>query len=149
MLISPKKLFIELFKYTAIGGLAAIVDIITFVSLTYLLHLDYRIAALISFSLGTFTNFYLSRCYIFPNSKLNIIRACLRHYNSSLGGLLINELVIIYLLEFTSMQNIALAKVIATGAAFVCNFLLIRFYAFNNKLSFIKFLKKSLLCNKF
>jgi putative flippase GtrA len=128
-----------LVRYGFVGGIAAVVDIGSFSLFSIVFKIEYRVAVFMSFTLGTLTNFAISNAFVFNRRSLVVWRACLRHYFSSLGGLVTNELVMMLFVEALRYQNLIIAKIIATGAAFFVNFTLIRFYAFNSKLSLSRF----------
>lgn len=132
------KTLIQLFRYTFVGGTAALVDIGSFnIFVSYFL-IDYRLAVFFSFSLGTLTNFALCNAFVFDRRSLPIWLVCVRHYLSSLGGLATNEIVMIFLVEVLHFDHLLIAKMIATASAFLTNFLLIKFYAFNSKIGWGK-----------
>lgn len=124
----------QLLSYGVVGGIAAFVDITSFYFLVKYALVYYPIAIFFSFTLGTFTNFFVCNAFIFNRGNLPFQRALLRHYFSSLGGLTTNEVVVFMLISY-GFQNILLAKIIATVSAFFVNFTLIKFYAFNNNVS--------------
>ena len=134
----------QLFRYGIAGSMAAIADVGSFFFFTMYLSIYYPIAVVFSFSLGTFVNFLLCNSYIFDRGRLTFRRAVLRHYFSSLGGLLTNELVMLSLIDVLHFQGMLAAKIIATFLAFFVNFTLIRFYAFNSNLS----LRNKIQCKK-
>ena len=126
---------LQLFRYLFVGGFAAIIDIGSFAIFATILGIDYRIAVFLSFTLGLTTNFILSNTFIFQRKTLTLRVVYVRQYVSGLGGLAVNELVMIGLVEGLGMQNLILGKVIATGCAFIVNFTLVKNYAFNHRIS--------------
>jgi putative flippase GtrA len=133
---------LQLLRYALVGGCAAVVDIGSFTAFTVWLGLDYRFGVFLAFSLGTATNFTLSNAFVFNRRSLPLRVAFVRHYVSSLGGLLVNELVMIFWVEALDQDQLLLGKVIATGIAFVVNFTLIKMYAFNHRISLFRRLFK-------
>jgi putative flippase GtrA len=132
---SKNSLPVQIFSYGVVGGIAAVVDVGSFyVFVTYML-IYYPVAIFFSFSLGTFVNFLLCNSFIFDRGVLPLRRTFFRHYLSSLGGLATNELVVFSLYGIVHFQNILAAKIIATFAAFFVNFTLLKFYAFNSRVS--------------
>jgi len=123
----------QLVRYAVVGGIAAIVDIVFFTIFSNYLEINYKIAILLSFSLGTLTNFVICNAFVFHRNSLPIWLVCIRHYVLSLGGLVINGLVIMFIVDVLNFKHLLYAKLIATAIAFLCNFLLIKFFAFNNK----------------
>jgi putative flippase GtrA len=132
------KTLIQFLKYILAGGLAAVVDIGFFMFLVKIFSLDYRIAVFLSFTFGTITNFLISNAFIFNRETLSFWTAGFRHYISSLGGLAANEAVLILLVETIKFDNLFFSKLIATGAAFLVNFTLIKYFAFNSRVKLTK-----------
>ncbi len=129
-----KKTSNQFFKYFFAGGIAAILDISSFMLFTSVLLIDYRISLFFSFTFGTLTNFLLCNKYIFSRGEMSVIKTMIRHYTSSLGGLATNEIVAIILVEILNFKSLFIVKIIATIFAFIINFILIKFYAFNSKI---------------
>ncbi len=134
----PKTILGLLFRYFFVGGTAAIVDIVFFMWFVHVWNIDYRVAAFLSFSLGTFINFLLCYYWLFKKNKLSFWRLGGRHYSSSCGGVLTNEIVLIFLMDGMGCTDFFLAKIIATGSAFIVNFMLINFFAFNDKILLLR-----------
>ena len=124
----------QLFRYFFVGGAAALVDIGSFTLIMRYFIIDYKIAIFLSFTLGTLANFTLCNIFVFERKSLSIVHTGIRHYLSSLGGLFTNEIVMIFLIDIINFKTLLVAKIIATGCAFIVNFSLIKFYAFNDKL---------------
>lgn len=122
----------QLLRYGVVGGIAAIVDIGSFAIFTRYFSIDYRIAILFSFSLGVLTNFSICNAFVFKQKLSPIWLVFARHYWSSLSGLLLNELFMIFMVEFVRFKYLIVAKIIGTGIAFINNFLIKKFYVYNN-----------------
>lgn len=123
----------QFLRYFLVGGIAAIVDISSFMLFVKGMHIDYRLAAVFSFTAGTLTNYMLANAFVFDRGRLAFLEAGVRHYFSSLGGLAVNEAVLILLIGSFELQPL-LAKLVATGAAFGANFVMIKFFAFNDRI---------------
>jgi putative flippase GtrA len=123
----------QLLRYAVVGGIAAIVDIGSFTIFSSYLGINYKIAILLSFSLGTLTNFAICNAFVFSRNSLPIWLVCIRHYISSIGGLIINGLVMMFIVDVLNFKHLLYAKVIGTASAFLSNFLMIKFFAFNNQ----------------
>lgn len=132
---------IQFFRYIFAGGFAAVIDIGSFMILAKTFSIDYRIAVFLSFTLGTITNFILSNAFIFDRRTLSIWTAGVRHYVSSLGGLMTNEAVLIFLIGIVKFDSLFVSKLAATGAAFLVNFTLIKYFAFNSNIRLIRKIK--------
>ena len=133
---------LQFIKYFMTGAIAAALDISFFMIFVNVFLLDYRIAIFLGFTFGTLANFALCNAFVFDRKSLTIINSCARHYVSSLGGLVTNEIVVIYLVEFIGF-GLLISKIIATFAAFVVNFALIKYFAFNGDCRMNNILKRS------
>lgn len=131
---------VQFSKYFFSGAIASLVDIFSFIIFVSVFSIDYRISIFLGFTLGTLTNFAICNAFVFDRKTLSLWNSCARHYFSSLGGLATNEFVIIYLVEFMTFGFLT-SKIIATFAAFVVNFLMIKYFAFNSDLRLSRFLK--------
>lgn len=125
------KLAPQVVRYAGAGGVAAVVDIGTFDVFTRRCHIDYRVAVIMSLTLGALTNFVLSNAFVFDRKSLSLWHAAVRHYLASLGGLAVNEIVLIALLSGFKLSSQLVAKIIATGVAFFVNFAVMKMCAFN------------------
>lgn len=133
---------VQLILYGLVGGAAAVVDVGAFYILVNFTEVFYPLAIFIAFTIGTLVNFSLCNAYIFDRGALSLKKCVLRHYLSSLGGLTTNEVVVITLVELVRLQDLLLAKIIATVTAFLVNFSLIRLYAFNSNISITKSVRR-------
>lgn len=111
----------QLFRYFFVGGTAAVVDICAFAFFSQVLLIDYRIAIVFAFSIGVLANFSLCNWIVFRGQLSPLWLVFMRHYFSSISGLLANEVVMITLVELFQFERLILAKVIGTGVAFFFN----------------------------
>ena len=63
-------LFIQFFRYTLVGGLAFVVDLVLLFVLTEYAHWHYLVSATLSFLAGLLVNYILSTQCIFRSSKI-------------------------------------------------------------------------------
>lgn len=122
----------QLYRYTFVGGAAAVVDIGSFALFSGTFQIDYRIATIFSFTLGALVNFSLCNWLVFKGKLAPLWLVFIRHYLSGIYGLLINEVSMISLVELLRFEQLILAKIISTGVAFIFNFLIKKFYVYNN-----------------
>ena len=94
----PNGIFQQLLYYGLVGGSAALLDISIFGFLLSL-EMDYRFAAVLSFTGGTSINFFMCHFFIFEKRAVSFGRAYARHYFSSTGGFIVNLTVLILLVE--------------------------------------------------
>lgn len=118
-------------KYILVGGSAAVVNWLIFFLSIQILHLHYLFAGLISFVLATLWNFVFARLFIFKNSKHSLVLESTLVYLVSLGGLLIDMGVLYICVDGLSI-HVMLAKILATGIAFVFNFSLRQFVIYKS-----------------
>lgn len=108
-------------KYIIVGGSAALINwAVFYVCLKLSLH--YLAACVVSFVLATLWNFLLARRFIFHTRAHSLLKESVLVYIASLCGLLIDMAVVWGCVEWLDMQPM-LGKIIATGVAFVFNFL--------------------------
>lgn len=131
-LLPANPAFIQLVKYFFVGGTAALCDWGFYWFLINILSIHYVLAAAISFLIATLVNYLLSLKWVFKNSsrfkrgtEVSLI------FIVSAAGMLINQLTLVFLVEFLSWHYM-LAKFSATGLVFFWNFYLRKYYIFNN-----------------
>lgn len=122
----------QLVRYFFVGGTAAVVDIGAFAFFSQALLIDYRIAVVFAFSFGVLANFSLCNWLVFRGKLSPLWLVFVRHYLSSISGLVANEIVMITLVEGFQFERLILAKVIGTGVAFFFNFAIKKFYVYND-----------------
>lgn len=123
--------FLQLFRYTFVGGLAFIVDFGTLFILTEYLHFHYLISAGIGFTLGLTINYSISIKWVFTkrsfrNRKLEFILFMF----IGLAGLGLNEL---FLWIFTDilMFYYLISKIITSILVYLWNFFARKIILFN------------------
>lgn len=124
----------QLGRYTVAAGIAAIVDILTFSIFSPVLGIDYRIALVMSFGCGGLVNFLFCYFFVFPEhvSEKSVWKLLLKHYGAGLFGLGVNQVCLITMVELLQFEQLVIAKIIATGIAFVCNFLTKKLFVYNS-----------------
>ena len=121
----------QLFRYLCAGGTAALLDWFIYWLLIYIFGFYYLVAAIISFSVATMVNYYLSANWVFRNSsKYSRTSEIILVFMVSLVGLLINQVCLILLVE-VALFHLMWAKVLSTGVVFFWNFYLRKRFIFN------------------
>jgi putative flippase GtrA len=114
----------EFFRYLWAGGLAFGSDLLVLVALTELAGLNYLVSNVFGFAVGLATSYLLCVRWVFERRRF---QAASREFAVftvvALVGLGINEAVMWGLVEKAGLHY-TLAKVLATGFAFVVNFFL-------------------------
>ena len=113
--------------YGIVGGLATVVEWLTFYLFSEKLEIQYLIATVLAFIISTFANWLFGRLILFKGNEKGVIRELVQIYLTSIIGLLLNLIIMYCTVELLHL-NTMLAKVIATGIVFFWNFL-IRKYA--------------------
>ncbi|WP_077152602.1 GtrA family protein [Bacteroides bouchesdurhonensis] len=126
-------LFIQLFRYTLVGGLAFVVDFGLLFFLTEYVRLHYLISATISFLAGLLVNYVISTQWIFRDSKIKNKKVEFILFGLiGVIGLILNN-VLIYL--FTDVVGLyyMLSKLVTAIIVYMWNFLGRRYFLFNAK----------------
>lgn len=120
--IAQSQLFTEGIKYIVVGGICTLLDFALLYLLTTNFEINYLIASIISFSLGTVLNYFLSTLWIFD---IRVVEK--RHHEFAYYllitavGLIINTALIWF---FTSYLHtyFLISKLVATAVTFWWNF---------------------------
>jgi putative flippase GtrA len=117
-------LFIQLFRYTFVGGLAFVVDFGLLYILTSFLGVYYQISAALSFIAGLLVNYFISILWVFnvKNENRNRIAEFTAFALVGVVGLALNALVIYIFTEWIGLFYM-LSKIISTVIVFLWNFL--------------------------
>ena len=103
------------------GGSAALINWAVFY-LGLQAGLPYLLSGVLSFILATLWNFIFARIFIFTSRKHSLLKESALVYVVSLGGLVIDMGVLYACVEWLGISAMV-GKIIATGVAFVFNFL--------------------------
>ena len=118
-----KKLFEQITKFAVVGGTAFIIDYFGMIFLTEVLHINYLISSIISFTLSMIYNYVLSVRWVFTvNNQLSRQKQFVIFVLLSVVGLLLNTL---FMWMFTDLVHLdyRIAKIIATALVMVYNFI--------------------------
>ncbi len=117
--------------YFLVGGMAAIVEWVSFFICNKIIMTNYLLATVFAFILATFTNWAIGRKTIFQkaNKLKNRFTEIRLIYLVSGTGLLLN-LILMYFLVGYFMFNAMFAKIAATGIVFLWNFLMRKYYVY-------------------
>lgn len=123
--------FVQLVRYTMVGGIAFIVDFTALYLLTEIANIYYLISAAIAFLLGLATNYSLSIVWVF--NKRAIKNKSLEFGLFMLIGVVGLGLNQIFLWSFTEYAGLhyLTAKIVATVFIYLWNFLARKFILFN------------------
>ena len=119
---STNNLYIQLFRYTIVGGFAFIIDIGALALLTEYFHIHYLVSAGFAFSLGLITNYSLSILWVFDKRSLSNRYAEFIMFTAiGLVGLVLNEFFMWFFTEKVSFHYM-ISKLTSTFFIYAWNF---------------------------
>lgn len=122
--------FIQLFRYTIVGGIAYIVDIGSLFFFTEWMLFHYLISAALAFLLGLLTNYFMSVNWVFSQRiSKNKFYEFIVFSVIGLIGLLLNEFLIWHFTEHAGFHYL-ISKIAATIFVFSWNFVARKFTLF-------------------
>ena len=113
---------LQIIKFGIVGIIAAIVDFGVLVALKELLSIDVIIASSISFCVSVAVNYLLSMAFVFKSKNQNKVKEFTIFVLLSIGGLLLNEVILWVAVEFASLYYL-IAKLLATIIVPIYNFI--------------------------
>jgi putative flippase GtrA len=116
-----KKLLIQLFKFGIVGVVATIIDFGVLTLLKEIFGVDVLLASAISFSVSVIANYILSILFVFKSAQSNKLKEFVIFVILSVGGLLLNQLIMWIGTEFVSVYYLWV-KVFATFFVPIYNF---------------------------
>lgn len=125
LFITPTKNgFLQFFRYVFVGGIATVVDWGILFLLTDFARIHHLISAVIAFTGGLITNFFLSRLLVFKanEARVNAVMEFLSYTLIGIIGLGITELIL-FLLTDCGQLHYMLSKVIATVIVLAWNYI--------------------------
>ncbi|MGI6219090.1 MAG: GtrA family protein [Bacteroidaceae bacterium] len=131
LLESTDNIFIQLFRYTFVGGAAFAVDFLLLVGLTELCGLHYLVSATISFIAGLLVNYFISKAWVFSQSRVKqkgiefLIFALI-----GVVGLALNTLLLKFITETVGLHY-TLSKIITAAIVYLYNFLARKYLLFH------------------
>lgn len=121
------KLGQQIMKFGAVGFLCFFIEYALLILLKELFHMPVLVANLIAFTVSAIVNYILSILFVFETDKnKNKVKEFILFFALSVGGLLINELVMwggTSVLDPFWSRSYILVKPFATGVVMVYNFI--------------------------
>lgn len=118
-----ENLFVQIFKFVIVGGIATIIDWIVYYILYNYAHLDPLVANILSFSVSVIYNYIASVKWVFDVKKdKNKIRMLVEFLIFSVIGLILSEMLLWLGINKLGM-NAMIVKIIATAIVMVFNFI--------------------------
>ena len=128
-----RNIFIQLFRYTLVGGLAFLVDFSLLYILTDYLHIHYMISAAISFICGLIVNYLVSLYWVFSTRVVKKVQIEFIIYSAiGIGGLFLNELILWLCTDVIQIYYL-FSKIISAAFVYLFNFFMRRQMLFNEK----------------
>lgn len=118
-----KSLYIQIFKFVVVGGIATLIDWIIYFVLFNYFHIFPLISNIISYSISVIYNFIMSVKWVFDTKDKSMKRLLFEFIVLSLLGLIISEFIIWLFLEILYFNSI-IAKILSTLIVMVINFIL-------------------------
>lgn len=123
--------FLQLFRYTFVGGFAFLVDFGTLYSLTEYFHIYYLVSAGIAFIFGLIINYFLSVKWVFNSRAMeNRMFEFMLFAIIGIIGLLLNELLLWILTDILVIYYL-ISKLITTFLVYFWNFFARKVILFN------------------
>ena len=118
-----ENLFVQIFKFVIVGGIATIIDWVIYYILFNFLHINPLIANIISFSVSVIYNYSASVRWVFNvNAEKSKKRMFIEFMIFSIIGLLLTELLLWLFIDKMSINEM-LSKIVSTGIVMVFNFI--------------------------
>jgi putative flippase GtrA len=122
--------FVQLFRYTWVGGISFIIDYLTLYILTECLALNYLLSAAVAFILGLTTNYVLSTLWVFSDNRFkNKYSEFILFAIIGTIGLGLNEFIIYLCCEYFNIYYM-ISKLISTLIVFFWNFFVRKYILF-------------------
>ena len=121
---------IQLFRSLFVGGVASVLDIISFIFFAEVLNIHYLVANLFSFTIGLISAYILTIQLVFTSaSKKTRSVEFFQFFLVAFVGLLISQIVLWICIDIFSLY-VLFSKIIATLVAFIWNFLARKYFVF-------------------
>ena len=132
LLSKTDNVFIQLIRYTFVGGFAFIIDFSLLWFLTDICDIYYLISATISFFVGLIINFFLSKKWIFNKSKVDNKKLEFLFFALiGIVGLGLNDLFIWFLTDYCNIHYLV-SKIIAVFLVYLWNFCARKYLLYKN-----------------
>ena len=130
---STNHTLLQLIRYTFVGGLAFLVDFGLLYILTEYGHLHYLLSATVSFTVGLFVNYLISKIWVFTETTIN--KRGLEFLVFALIGVVGLGFNALFLWIFTDCLGIyyLVSKLMTTAIVYFWNFFARKYILFNKK----------------
>jgi putative flippase GtrA len=123
----------EFIKFVFVGGISAVIEFSLLILFVEKMGVDYLIGNIGAFALTNIVTYILSKRYVFnASTSVNKAQEAGLFFLCLLGGLVVNQIVLWALVEFTSVDY-RIAKVIAIAITVIWNFFTRKHLVFRNR----------------
>ena len=129
--------FVQLFRYGFVAVGAFAVDYGVYFLLSYIMGVQYLVAALAGFVMGTATNYLISKYLVFQGEPKSRTFEVLLVFLISGVGLLWLELGLYALTDIYGIHYL-ISKLIMTGVVFLCNFFARKLFMYSRFFNILK-----------
>lgn len=119
-------------KYTVVGSVGTIIDVVAFHFFYKIIELNLNFSTSIAFTLAVINNFILNKIWTFENKDRNIRKLFIKFLLVSLVGLLFSNIFMVIFVNIFFIWHI-LAKLLTSGIVLIWNFLANKYWTFNVK----------------
>lgn len=98
--------FIQLIRYSMVGGTATVLDMFLFFILADVLNINHIMSNILSFSSGLMVNFYLSRAWVFESSLDNFGKDFIIFALIGIAGLGLSSFILYFFIDLGFMYII-------------------------------------------
>jgi putative flippase GtrA len=124
------KVFIQLFRYTFVGGFAFIIDFGLLWFLTKVIDFHYLLSATISFIAGLLVNYFISTKWVFNKGRIRNKKLEFTYFGLiGVVGLILNDIFIWLLTDFAAV-NYLISKIITALLVYLWNFFARKYFLF-------------------
>jgi putative flippase GtrA len=120
----------QFLRYALAGACAMVIDLFLLSLLVHRYSLGYKQALFLSSLCGFLVNFALSGLFVFKGPHQPLVRMLFRHYFVSMASIGLQIIAIVILVNYFSLENVLIARLLAGTGAFVANFFVIRYFVF-------------------
>ena len=107
--------WLQFVRFGAVGASGYVVNLVVFALCVHVLRIDYKLSAVIAWSISVFNNFVLNRHWTFAAKQEHPVRQAVRFFAVSLVTFGFTYLVLVVLVDAGMMKVLAQAIAIAAG----------------------------------